>query len=85
VPGDPFTPGTLDAVRRRLIDTGRFEGIEVRRRYASIADPSQIALVIIVDEHAVRTWARASVQPSADPLATPLEGVRFRSRSPRLT
>jgi outer membrane protein assembly factor BamA len=51
--GEPFTAMTVADVRRRLIDSGRFEGAEVQKRFASIADPSRIALVIIVDEHAV--------------------------------
>lgn len=51
--GEPFTATTVVDVERRLRDSGRFEGVEVRRRFASIGDPSRIALVIIVDEHAV--------------------------------
>jgi outer membrane protein assembly factor BamA len=45
---------TLDDVAARLRATKRFEQVEVRKRFASIADPSQIALVIIVDEGPVR-------------------------------
>ena len=52
--GSPFTPTTLDDVTARLTAAKRFEQIEVRKRYASISDPSQIALVIIVDEGPVR-------------------------------
>ncbi len=52
--GDPFSPAMLDDVRRRLLASGRFEGAEVLKRFASIADPSRIALVIVIDEHAVR-------------------------------
>ena len=50
-PGEPFGPDTLKDVQDRLRATGRFEGVEVRKRFASIVDPSRIALVIIVDEH----------------------------------
>lgn len=52
--GAAFTPDVPDAVAGRLRATGMFDGVEVRQRYASIADPSQIALVIIVDEKPVR-------------------------------
>ena len=45
------TAGTVDA---RLRATKRFDRVEVRRRFASIADPSQITLVIIVDEGPVK-------------------------------
>ena len=38
----------------RLRATRRFERVEVRKRFASIADPSLIVLVIVVDEGAVR-------------------------------
>jgi outer membrane protein assembly factor BamA len=41
----------LRAAERKLRDTGRFEGVELRRRYLSIADPSQILVMIVVDEH----------------------------------
>lgn len=51
--GEPFTGTTAADVRRRLLDSGRFEGADVHKRFASLADPSRIALVIIVDEHAV--------------------------------
>jgi outer membrane protein assembly factor BamA len=52
--GDSFTPTTLAEVRDRLLRSGRFEDVEVRKRFASIADLSRVALVIIVDEFAVR-------------------------------
>jgi outer membrane protein assembly factor BamA len=52
--GDPFATDTLDEVRRRLLASRRFEDVTVLKRYASIADPSQITLVILIDEHAVR-------------------------------
>ena len=47
-------PGTLDAVKARLLAARRFQSVQVLKRFASIADPSQILLVIIVDEGAVR-------------------------------
>lgn len=53
-PGDPFGPATMNDVRQRLLRSGRFEGVEVRKRFASIDDPSRIAIVIVVDEHPVR-------------------------------
>jgi outer membrane protein assembly factor BamA len=51
--GMPVAPDVADVVARRLRDSSRFESVEVLRRFASIADPSQIALVILVDEGAV--------------------------------
>jgi outer membrane protein assembly factor BamA len=48
--GAVLQPGTLDDVSTRLRATKRFERVEVLKRFASIADPSQIMIVIIVDE-----------------------------------
>jgi len=52
--GSPFTPGLLDVVTERLKNTRKFESIQVLKRFASISDPSQIILVIIVNEGPVK-------------------------------
>src|SRR3954468_2046900 len=52
--GMPVTPATTDEVAARLRATKRFRAVQVLKRYASIADLSQILLVIIVDEGAVK-------------------------------
>ena len=52
--GMPFDAATVDAVAGRLRATRRFDSVDVRKRFASIDDPSQIALVIIVDEGPVK-------------------------------
>ena len=49
--GEPATEVRLADAERRLRESGRFAGIEVRRRYRSIADPSEILVIFIVDEH----------------------------------
>ena len=41
----------LRDAERALRETDRFETVEVRRRYLSIADPSQVLVMIVVDEH----------------------------------
>jgi outer membrane protein assembly factor BamA len=41
---------TVDAVQARLRASGRFERVEVLKRFASIEDPTQIVLVIVVDD-----------------------------------
>ena len=41
----------LQEAERKLKSTGRFEGVELRRRYLSIDDPSRILIMIVVDEH----------------------------------
>src|SRR4051794_15253399 len=50
----PFDDATVNAVATRLRAAKGFESVEVRKRYASIADPSQITLVIVVDEGPVK-------------------------------
>ena len=52
--GDPFGPGTIDEVTRRLDDAGRFRDVQVLKRFASIEDTSRVLLVIVVDEGPVR-------------------------------
>lgn len=52
--GASFGPATIATVTKRLENTGRFKHVQVLRRFASIADPSQIVVVIIVDEGPVR-------------------------------
>ena len=48
--GMPFEATTIDAVTKRLRNAGKFDSVEVRKRFASLSDLSQIALVIVVDE-----------------------------------
>ena len=50
--GDVAGPGIGDAVARRLEATGRFETVEVRKRYRSLAATDRVALVIVVRERA---------------------------------
>jgi hypothetical protein len=59
--GMPVTSDTVSRVTDRLRATGRFERVEVLKRYASINDPTQIVLVLIVDEGPV------SIETTGDP------------------
>lgn len=52
--GMPIDAAVIDAAAGRLRAAKRFERVDVRKRFASIDDPSQIALVIIVDEGPVK-------------------------------
>ena len=52
--GMPIDAAAIEAVAERLRAAKRFERVDVRKRFASIDDPSQIALVIIVDEGPVK-------------------------------
>jgi outer membrane protein assembly factor BamA len=52
--GMPFDDTIVAAVTERLRAAKRFDRVEVRKRFASIDDPSQIVLVILVDEGPVK-------------------------------
>lgn len=48
--GMAVTPQTVGDATARLKAAKQFDGVEVRKRFASIEDPTKIAIVIIVDE-----------------------------------
>lgn len=48
--GTPVTATTVEDVTARLRASRRFEKVDVLKRFASITDPSQIMLVIVVDD-----------------------------------
>lgn len=52
--GQPFGPDTIEEVTGRLRASKKFDEIQVLKRFASIDDPTRIALVIIVNEGPVR-------------------------------
>ena len=56
--GDPFQPDTIDRATARLQASKRFDQIQVLKRFASIDDPRQISLVIIVNEGPVRLTSK---------------------------
>jgi outer membrane protein assembly factor BamA len=49
----PFDATIVDDAAARLRASKKFKSVDVLKRFASIADPSQILLVVIVDEGAV--------------------------------
>jgi outer membrane protein assembly factor BamA len=55
--GIPFTETLLEEAAKRLKDSGKFETIEVVKRFASIEDASRILVMIIVSEGPVRIVA----------------------------
>lgn len=68
--GDPLPPDAVARVTARLRASGRFEGVEVRKRYRSLSDASAVALVILVDDK-----PPPGVGP---PLPGPIEALRRR-------
>jgi outer membrane protein assembly factor BamA len=49
--GQPLEAGALREVEDRLRQGGRFENVEIRKRYRSMDRTSEVALVVIVQEH----------------------------------
>jgi outer membrane protein assembly factor BamA len=50
--GQEATGSRLDDAARKLENSRRFEGVEVLRRYRSIASTTDILVMLVVDEHA---------------------------------
>jgi outer membrane protein assembly factor BamA len=50
--GGPASDELLKEAETRLRQSGRFAGVEVRKRYRSIENPSDILVILLVDEHA---------------------------------
>jgi outer membrane protein assembly factor BamA len=73
--GAPFSDALPGQVEARLRAAARFRQVEVRKRFASISDPSLILLVILVDDGPVR------IERTGDP-DVPVRVVR--SGGPRL-
>ena len=48
--GKPATDALIADVGARLEKSGRFDGVEVRKRYRSIDNPDDILLMVVVDE-----------------------------------
>ena len=63
--GEPFDEELLAAAADRLRGSRKFAQVDVLRRYVSIADPTQILVVIRVDEGPVRIDRSIPGQPRA--------------------
>lgn len=50
--GEPATSSRLTEAEEKLRASGRFDAVEIRRRSGSIADPSEILVILLVDERA---------------------------------
>jgi hypothetical protein len=48
--GDPVDANSVSTIEKRLKDSERFETIEVRKRYRSLDDPTDVAIVLLVHE-----------------------------------
>ena len=50
VVGEPATDQLIEEIQKKLEKSGRFDGVEVRKRFRSIENPDDVLLMIIVDE-----------------------------------
>jgi hypothetical protein len=48
--GQPLTAEGIDGITEKLKDSGRFESVEVRKRYRSLTDSSDVAVILLVHE-----------------------------------
>ncbi len=48
--GSPLEAGAIDAAAGRLRQSGRFDAVDVRKRYRSLDDASQVSVIIAVTE-----------------------------------
>jgi hypothetical protein len=48
--GEPATDARLAAAQKALAESDRFDDVEVRKRFRSIDDPSDILVMIVVRE-----------------------------------
>jgi surface antigen Omp85-like protein/surface antigen-like variable number repeat protein len=73
--GDPLAADAVKDIERRLKDSHRFETVEVRKRYRSLDDPTDVALVLVVHE---RPGVTSSTGPSINPVTRPWRRVTNR-------
>jgi hypothetical protein len=48
--GRPLPAGAVDEIERRLVQSGKFESVEVRKRYRSLSVPSDVTIILVVHE-----------------------------------
>lgn len=58
--GDPIAADSVTTIEKRLKDSDRFETVEVRKRYRSLDDPTDVAIVLVVHERPGVTSATTS-------------------------
>jgi len=73
--GDPIPPEALKGIERRLKDSDRFETVEVRKRYRSLDDPTDVAIVLVVHE---RPGVTSAAPGSANSIERPWRRVTSR-------
>jgi len=52
-PGQSIDAFTLPAVEKRLRQSGRFDAVEIRKRYRSLSESGDVVVILIVREHEI--------------------------------
>jgi len=66
--GDTVGADAVSRIEKRLKDSGRFETVDVRKRYRSLDDPSDVAIVVVVHERpGVRSAASGGITSTGGP------------------
>ena len=66
--GDAISDDTVKGVERRLKSSDRFESVEVRKRYRSLEDLTDVALVLVVHERpGVTSLTQGGINPVVSP------------------
>lgn len=66
--GEAASAESVAAAQQRLEASGRFARVEIRQRFRAIDDPTQVALIILVAEHAAVRPVDVGVPPIPGPL-----------------
>jgi hypothetical protein len=75
--GQELPSGALDAVEQRLKQSGKFESVEVRKRYRSLTDASDVAIVLVVHERPGTTSAAGVVRRASRPFGRVSDRLMF--------
>ena len=66
--GQPVTAADIEAARRRLDASGRFEDVEIRKRSRSMDESGEVAVIVIVREHPIPDTALQETPAPLRPL-----------------
>jgi hypothetical protein len=64
-PGQPINDEVIAAIEQRLKQSGKFESVEVRKRYRSLTNTAEVAVLLIVHERPGVTSVTEDVNPIA--------------------
>jgi outer membrane protein assembly factor BamA len=62
-PGQSIDAFTLPAVEKRLRQSGRFDAVEIRKRYRSLSESGDVVVILIVREHEIPDEGPGALRP----------------------